>query len=191
MLDRRSLPALVTAAASCLAATGAPQAHAEPARPAVVTATPAAPSRPAKGEVIGKIGIKRIGLKARVLRGISRGQLQKGAGHYPGTAFPGREGNTVLLGHRTTWLAPFRRINELRRGDPIVLRVGRTSYVYKVKATRIIRPTDRRALEAVPFKRESTPHGRYITLITCHPKGSDRQRLVVVGTLHHTTKHTR
>ncbi|WP_067451899.1 class E sortase [Actinomadura macra] len=188
MLDRMSRPAATLATGfltTGLLTTGmlaggfltdalAPPAH-------------AAPAGARRGAVIAKIGIRRIGLKARVLHGIAPEMLQKGAGHYPGTAYPGREGNVVLLGHRTTYLAPFGRINELRRGDPIVLSVGRTSYVYKVRGKRIIMPTDRRALEAVPFKRGSVANGKYVTLITCHPKGSDRRRLVVVGAFHHTS----
>ena len=69
-----------------------------------------------------------------------------------------------------------------------MLSVGGMSYVYKVKGTHVIKPTDRRALEAVPFQRGSMPDGKYVTLITCHPKGSDQRRLVVVGTFHHASK---
>ncbi|WP_131743262.1 class E sortase [Actinomadura roseirufa] len=157
----------------------APPAHAGPEAAALVA--PAAVAGPGQGTVLGRIRIPRIGLKARVLQGVSERVLRRGAGHYPGTDYPGREGNTVLLGHRTTWLHPFNRINELRRGDPIVLTIGGTSYTYRMRERRIIMPSDRRALEAVPFKRESVPDGEYVTLISCHPKGSNRRRIVVVG----------
>ncbi|QXJ22669.1 class E sortase [Actinomadura graeca] len=182
MLDRTSRPAAALAAGlltgGLLTAVAAPPAH-------------AAPAGARRGAVIAKIRIKRIGLRARVLHGIAPRMLQRGVGHYPGTAYPGQEGNTVLLGHRTTYLAPFGRINELRRGDRIVLSAGRASYVYRVKRKRIIRPRDRRALEAVPFKRGSVPDGTYVTLISCHPRGSDRRRLVVVAALHHTSRRPR
>ncbi|NKZ08208.1 class E sortase [Actinomadura latina] len=177
MLDRKSLSAAAVAALCALPVLGVPQAQAAPATPV------AAPARPGTGDLIGKIRIKRMHLKADVREGVGQAVLRRGAGHYPGTGVPGRDGNTVLLGHRTTWLHPFNELDRMRRGDRIVLRWGRRTYVYRVRAKRVIKPGDRRALEPVPFKRRSAPNGRYITLITCTPKGSDRRRLVVVGKL--------
>ncbi|WP_242891699.1 class E sortase [Actinomadura litoris] len=182
MLYRKSL-AVAALALGFLVPGPALPAHASPPSRALV--------KPRHGAVIARIGIRRIHLKGRVLHGIEARVLQKGVGHYPGTAYPGREGNTVLLGHRTTYLHPFGRINELRRGDPIVLRVGRTSYVYTVRSKHIIRPADRRALEAVPFKRNSVADGKYVTLISCHPKGSNRRRYVVVGRFDHASVRAR
>ncbi|XRQ10215.1 class E sortase [Actinomadura welshii] len=184
MLDRKSLAAAFLAACCAFPALGVPQAHAATAQ-ARTAATPAAPK---KGAVIGRLRIKRMGLKAKVREGVGERVLRHAVGHYPGTALPDREGNTVLLGHRTTWLRPFNKLDKVRRGDRIVLRIGRTAYVYTARSTHVIKPRDRRVLEPVPFKRRSAPDGRYITLITCTPKGSDRYRLVVVGTLHHTKR---
>ncbi|MGW2306572.1 class E sortase [Actinomadura luteofluorescens] len=180
MLDRRSLFAAALAACCAVpvlgAVTGARAAPAAATAPAAVTA-----ARPRTGALIAQIRIKRMGLKMGVRQGVSEAVLRRGVGHYPGTALPGRVGNTVLLGHRTTWRAPFYQLDRVRRGDRIVLRVGRKSYVYRVRTKRVVDPRDRRALEPVPFKRASAPHGRYLTLVTCTPKGSDRHRLVVVG----------
>ncbi|SNS21704.1 class E sortase [Actinomadura mexicana] len=174
MLDRKSLFAVALAACCALPVLGAVTgAHAAPAA--------ATAARPRTGAVIAQIRIKRMGLKMGVRQGVSEAVLRRGAGHYPGTALPGQVGNTVLLGHRTTWRAPFYQLDRMRRGDRIVLRVGRRSYVYRVRTKRVVDPRDRRALEPVPFKRASAPHGRYLTLVTCTPKGSDRHRLVVVG----------
>ncbi|MEU8340902.1 class E sortase [Actinomadura meyerae] len=158
--------------------------RAAPARAVPVVAR----ARPKRGALIGQIRIKRMRLKAPVREGVGRAVLRRAAGHYPGTGLPGRDGNTVLLGHRTTWLHPFNKLDRMRRGDRIVLRVGRVTYVYKVRAKRVTKPRDRRVLEPVPFKRASAPHGQYITLITCTPKGSDRRRLVVVGKLQSVSK---
>lgn len=174
---RRTLGAAAIAALCCGPVLSVPQAQAAPALPAAVTA------RPDKGERLGQIRIKRMKLKADVRQGVGQAVLRRGVGHYPGTGVPGRDGNTVLLGHRTTWLHPFNRLDRMRRGDKIVLRWGRTTYVYRVRTKRVIDPSDRRALEPVPFKRRSAPNGQYVTLITCTPKGSDRHRLVVVGKL--------
>ncbi|MGC4953497.1 class E sortase [Actinomadura citrea] len=180
MLDRKSLFAAALAACCAVPVIGVVTgAHAAPAvatAPAAVTA-----SRPRTGALIAQIRIKRMGLKMGVRQGVSEAVLRRGPGHYPGTALPGHEGNAVLLGHRTTWRAPFYQLDRMRRGDRIVLRVGRRSYVYRVRTKRVIDPRDRRALEPVPFRRASAPHGRYLTLVTCTPRGSDRHRLVVVG----------
>lgn len=180
MLDRKSLFAAALAACCAVpvlgAVTGARAAGTAAAAPAAATA-----ARPRTGAMIAQIRIRRMGLKMGVRQGVTEAVLRRGVGHYPGTALPGREGNAVLLGHRTTWRAPFFQLDRLRRGDRIVLRVGRRSYVYRVRTRRVVDPRDRRALEPVPFKRASAPRGRYLTLVTCTPKGSDRRRLVVVG----------
>jgi sortase A len=174
MLDRRSLGAAAVAAFCCAPVLSVPQAQAAPA---------AVSARPKTGARIGQIRIKRMHLKADVRQGVGQAVLRRAVGHYPGTGLPGRDGNTVLLGHRTTWLHPFNKLDRMRRGDRIVLRIGRKTYVYRVRTKRVIKPRDRRALEPVPFKRRSAPNGQYVTLITCTPKGSDRRRLVVVGKL--------
>ncbi|MFA1546742.1 class E sortase [Actinomadura chokoriensis] len=190
MLDRTTLGAAVVAAFCCAPVLGVPQAHAsaqvraaEHVRVMPQAAPAVAAARPRKGALIGTIRIKRMHLKADVRQGVAQKVLRRAVGHYPGTGLPGRDGNTVLLGHRTTWLRPFNKLDRMRRGDRIVLRVGRTTYVYRVSVKRVIRPADRRALEPVPFHRRSAPHGQYVTLISCTPKGSDRRRLVVVGKL--------
>jgi sortase A len=176
---RKSLSAVAVAACCGLtvAVAPAPQAQAQ-AQP---SAQAQAQARAHKGAVIAHISIRRMGLKSQVREGVSEAVLRRGVGHYPGTAGPGQEGNVVLLGHRTTWLHPFNKLDRMKRGDRIVLRVGNTSYVYRVRGKHVIMPNDRSVLEPVPFDRGSAPDGRYVTLITCTPKGSDRRRLVVIG----------
>jgi LPXTG-site transpeptidase (sortase) family protein len=176
MLDRKSLCAAAVAACCAVPVLGAAPAPAAVEAPAVTAA-------PKTGEALAQVRIRRMGLKMVVRQGVGQPVLRRGVGHFPGTALPGHEGNTVLLGHRTTWLHPFNQLDRMRRGDRIVLRVGRRSFVYRVQVKRVIRPQNRSVLEPVPFKRASAPHGWYLTLISCTPKGSDRQRLVVVGKL--------
>ncbi|TDC54740.1 class E sortase [Actinomadura sp. KC345] len=178
MLGRKSLAATALAVCCGSSVLGVPRAQAEPAAPV------AAPAGPKEGALIARLQITRIGLKTEVREGVGESVLRRAVGRYPGTALPGRDGNTALFGHRTTWHRPFHKLDRIRRGDPIVLRAGGTSYVYKASGKRVIEPDDRRVLEPVPFKRGSAPDGGYITLITCTPKGSDRYRLVVVGKLH-------
>lgn len=197
MLDRTSLTAaglalccgfsllVVPQAASASAPQAAQTAQTAQTAPAkrAARAPAAASARPRKGAVIARIQISRMRLKTEVREGVGEAVLRRGVGHYPRTALPGQEGNTVLLGHRTTWTRPFHDLDRVKRGDRIVLRAGGKSYVYKARSSHVVEPTDRRALEPVPFKRRSAPNGAYVTLITCTPKGSDRYRLVVVGKL--------
>jgi sortase A len=178
----RALPAAALLAAGCVAAAGMPAAHAASAgNRAAHAAQVAQAARPRIGKVIATISIKRIHLKIKVREGVSERVLSRGVGHYPRTAPPGTLGNTVLLGHRTTWLHPFGKLDLLRRGDRIVLKAHHKTYVYRVRGRHVIVPTDRRALEPVPFKPGKAPNGEYVTLISCTPKGSNRHRIVVVG----------
>ncbi|GAA3932083.1 hypothetical protein GCM10023085_11740 [Actinomadura viridis] len=112
---------------------------------------------------------------------MSQRVLARGLGHYPRTAAPGQVGNSVILGHRTTHLAPFHDLGLMRRGDRITLRSGGRTYVYRVYAKRVIAGTNTRVLAPVPFHWSRKARSSVLTLITCHPKGSDRQRLVVLA----------
>jgi sortase A len=115
-----------------------------------------------------------------VVEGVGRDDLKKGPGHYPGTALPGQLGNVVVSGHRTTYLAPFNRFDELKPGDPVVFEMADGWYTYKVDATEIVAPTATWVI-ANPFP-DKRPVGRSVTFTTCNPKYSARQRLVVYGT---------
>ena len=106
-----------------------------------------------------------------------------GIGHYPGTAMPGAVGNFAVAGHRTTYGKPFNRIAELVPGDPIVVRTADTWYVYRVTSTGIVTPADVAVIAPDPADPTAAPTQRLITLTTCHPMFSARERYVVHGTL--------
>ena len=115
-----------------------------------------------------------------VVEGVGRDDLKKGPGHYPDTALPGQAGNLVISGHRTTYLAPFNRMDELKPGDPVIFEMADGWYTYKVVNTEIVSPTSTYVIDnPYPDKR---PVGRSFTFTTCNPKYSARQRLVVYGT---------
>ena len=112
------------------------------------------------------------------------GVLDKlGIGHYEGTAMPGAVGNFAVAGHRTTYGKPFNRIAELQVGDPIVVRTEHTWYVYKVTAIEIVAPSTVAVVAPVPDDPGAKPTARMITLTTCHPMFSAKQRYVVHGEL--------
>ncbi|RMI14454.1 class E sortase [Cellulomonas triticagri] len=106
-----------------------------------------------------------------------------GVGHYEGTAMPGGVGNFALAAHRTTYGKPFNRIEELQEGDPIVVWTQDTWYVYRVTASEVVMPQDVRVIAPVPNQPDAEPTERYITLTTCHPMFSARERYIVHGVL--------
>ncbi|MCL2090980.1 MAG: class E sortase [Micrococcales bacterium] len=106
-----------------------------------------------------------------------------GIGHYEGTAMPGDVGNFALAGHRTTYGKPFNRVAELQTGDALVVWTPETWYVYRVTSTQIVTPTQTEVVAPVPGQPGAAPTQRLITLTTCHPMFSARQRYIVHGEL--------
>jgi len=106
-----------------------------------------------------------------------------GIGHYEGTAMPGGVGNFALAGHRVTFGKPFNRIEELQVGDPLVVRTVDTWYVYRVTSMEVVMPADVRVIAPAPNQPGVEPTERVITLTTCHPMFSARERYVVHGVL--------
>jgi sortase A len=118
-----------------------------------------------------------------VVEGVTVKDLRKGPGHYPGTALPGQVGNFVISGHRTTYGAPFNRIDELRAGDAIVVETRDTWYTYRVASSEVVRPSAVDVTYPVPHHQGEKPKVAMITLTSCNPKYSARTRIIVYGTL--------
>ncbi|MEN1974268.1 class E sortase [Cellulomonas sp. P4] len=106
-----------------------------------------------------------------------------GVGHYDGTAMPGGVGNFALAAHRTTYGKPFNRIEELQAGDPIVVWTEEAWYVYRVTDSQIVLPHETQVIEPVPNQPGVAPTERSITLTTCHPMFSARERYIVHGVM--------
>jgi sortase A len=131
--------------------------------------------RPA-GSALGSITIPRIGLKSVFVETTGHDALEKGPGHYKGTVLPGIQGTVGLAGHRTTYGAPFRRVDELRTGSRIIMRMPYGTFTYKVYDTRITTPGDASAL----VSRAGT---KRLVLTACHPLYSAAKRIVVSARL--------
>ena len=114
-----------------------------------------------------------------VVEGVSHEDLKKGPGHYPGTDQPGAVGNVVISGHRTTYGAPFNRLDELKVGDRIVLETQGFFFTYRVTGTTIVAPDKIGETDRVPNQPGVAPTQRLLTLTTCNPKYSAKTRLVV------------
>lgn len=135
------------------------------------------------GHGIAMIRIPRLGKDYSyvIVEGVSVADLRKGPGHYPGTALPGGLGNFVVSGHRTTYLAPFNRVDELKPGDKILVDTQDEQYVYEVTGEKVVSPDDLDVTDPVPLHPGQTPTEHLITLTTCHPKYSASHRLIVFG----------
>jgi sortase A len=114
-----------------------------------------------------------------VVEGTSVADLKNGPGHIPGTALPGEVGNVVVSGHRTTYGAPFERLDELTAGSQVVLETRDGWFTYTVQDKTIVAPTATEVTLPVPGDPTATPVDRLLTLTTCHPKYSAKQRLIV------------
>ena len=126
--------------------------------------------------VFGYLEIPSINLKQYVVSGTDELTLQFGPGHYLQTNLPGSGGNVGIAGHRTTYGAPFSRLDLLEVGDQIFLNSGGNKYHYEIDEKLIV---DANEGEYVLYNRGDDR----LTLTTCHPKYSARQRLVISGKL--------
>jgi sortase A len=128
------------------------------------------------GSAVGRIHIPSIGANFVVVKGTATGDLKKGPGIYSDTGFPGIAGTTAIAGHRTTYLAPFRHIDALRKGNRIVLEMPYARFIYTVSGHRIVQPTDvAAAVGRVGYTR--------LVLSACTPLFSAAQRILVYARL--------
>jgi sortase A len=127
------------------------------------------------GDPIGRIAIPAIGADFVVVQGTASASLRKGPGHYPATTFPGLPGTVAIAGHRTTYLAPFRHIDDLQRGDRIVLTMPYGRFTYRVQRGQVVDPDALWVTQDVGYQR--------LVLSACHPLYSAAQRIVVFARL--------
>jgi sortase A len=151
-------------------ATTLPTPTTVPIQPVQATQPP-----PADGAPVGIIDIPKIGADYVVVEGTSEADLERGPGHYVGTALPGNPGNAAIAGHRTTYLKPFYNLDQLAPGDPIFITTTQGRFQYTVVDTMVVDPSDVAVLNPTP-----TP---MLTLTTCNPRFSASTRMVVQAKL--------
>jgi sortase A len=156
-----------------------------PTTQAVGTTTTAPPTTPApppttvppsEGDPVARLQAPSIGLDWIVVSGVGVDDLKKGPGHYPDTPMPGQNGNVGIAGHRTTYGAPFFRIDELKVGDDITLTAldGRV-FTYTVTDQFIVSPSQTEVL--------APSDSPILTLTSCHPRYSAKKRIIVQAAL--------
>jgi sortase A len=129
----------------------------------------------AEGTPVGRIFIEKLGVNAVVVEGADPDALTAGPGHYPRTALPGERGTVGIAGHRTTYSAPFRRIDRLGRGERIFVRMPYGLFTYEVESQQIVSPDRVEVLNRANDDR--------LVLTACHPPQSSAQRIVVFARL--------
>ncbi len=144
-----------------------------------------APDAPLDGDAVARLYLPTLdgADPIVVVEGIGHDDLKKGPGHYPGTAQPGEVGNVVVSGHRTTYGAWFKRVDELAPGAAVVLETRDRWFTYRVTGVTVVSPHAVGELAPVPNEPGVAPRERLLTLTTCNPKYSARTRLVVRATL--------
>lgn len=153
----------------------------ETTEPTVPSPGPAAPAQPRPrpkpdlGSGIAILEIPKIEVESVVVEGVTVPALKKGPGHMPFTAHAGERGNMVISGHRTTYGAPFYHLDELKPGDEIRVATASKVHLYRVTQSKVVSPDDLSVTVQTTDAR--------LTLTTCHPRFSARQRLVVVAEL--------
>jgi sortase A len=150
------------------------------------------------GDAFGVLRIPRLGADYTrvILEGTAETQLSQGPGHYVGSAMPGEPGNVALAGHRVGKGSPFLDLDTMQPGDPIVVETADSWFVYRmlgdpatgdvdtdpsgIPGRHIVSPSAVEVVSPTPnAAATAAPSGAYLTLTTCHPRYSARQRLVV------------
>jgi len=149
---------------------------------ATTSTVPVAPDMPPipNGDVIAKLLIPKIDLDWYVVQGVGMGDLEKGPGHFRETPMPGQLGNAAIAGHRTTHGAPFGDLDELAPGDLITVLMadGSGTFTYSVTGTVIVSPSEYAAVIPTVDSTVAT-----LTLATCHPEYTSKQRMIVQAVL--------
>jgi sortase A len=128
------------------------------------------------GAPIGRIRIRRIGISTILVQSTDYwASLTKGPGHYANTSFPGQGRTIGIAGHRTTWSAPFRHIDDIRSGDPIVLEMPYGRFTYRVTGHRVVKSDDWSIVRNVGHEQ--------LVISACHPLYSASHRYVVYARL--------
>jgi sortase A len=127
------------------------------------------------GQALGRVRIPEIDSDYVLVEGADTSGLQRGPAHYLDTRFPGQGGTVGIAGHRTTYLAPFRHLDEVQRGDEVVLDMPYASFLYQVQKVRVVEPTAIRVVRNIDYERA--------VLTACHPLYSAAKRLAVFARL--------
>ena len=130
-----------------------------------------------RGEAIGRIHIPRMGINMVLVDGTDHESLKKGPGRDLRSYMPGENRLVYIAGHRTTYLAPFSHIDNLRKGDRVTIDVPYGSFVYSITGSRVVRADDLSVLKS--------PRHELLELQACHPRFFATHRYIAYAKLVH------
>jgi sortase A len=143
--------------------------------------------RPSAGDGVAVMHIPQFGKdwEKVIVEGVAVEDLRDGPGHFSESAMPGKRGNFAVAGHRATHGEPFARLDELEKGDVVVVETAKEFLTYTVDSNQIVPPTTLELLAEVPGHPDlkATRNQRFLTLITCHPRWGSTERMAVVAQL--------
>jgi sortase A len=129
-----------------------------------------------QGQAFGRIHIPRIGVESIVVHGTRWGaDLSRGPGHYERTTVPGLGKTVGIAGHRTTFGAPFRKIDKIKAGDEITLEMPYATFRYRVFQHEIVDEKDWSVIRNRGFDT--------LMLSACHPLYGSSERWIVYAKL--------
>ncbi|MFD6753540.1 class E sortase [Micromonospora gifhornensis] len=145
--------------------------------PSATPSASASPKPPVQGKPIAGLFIPKFDKEWIVVEGVTQKDIRYAPGHYPESAMPGQVGNFSVAGHRNR--ATFWRLDELRKGDPIIVQDRDQWYVYQVTENLIVKPHQVEVVAPVPGRPGDKPTKRMLTLTTCNPKFDNYERLII------------
>jgi sortase A len=148
--------------------------------------------QPDFGEGFAFLHIPKLGTDwdRAVVEGVTDEALRAGPGHYPSSALPGEVGTFAVAGHRVGDGAPFRELDDLHVGDPILVETVDMWFTYVVTSNEIVPPSASDVILPVPGDPTAEPHEALLTLTTCHPEFSAKERLIVHALLEQAVSKT-
>jgi len=132
-----------------------------------------------RGDAVARIRVPRLGLTGIVVNGTDHDSLKRGSGRYLGSAMPGEGELVYIAGHRTTYGAPFSRIDRLRTGDRVTLELPYGTFVYSITGHRIVRATELSVLKSKGVEQ--------LALQACEPRFFASHRYIAYGKLEKVT----
>jgi sortase A len=124
-----------------------------------------------RGDPVGRLRVPRLGLDMIVVNGTDHDSLTRGPGRYLGSFLPGEGKLVYIAGHRTTYSAPFSRIDSLRKGDRVTMELPYGTFEYRVTGHRIVAATQLDVLKPGTWER--------VALQACHPRFFASHRYIV------------
>lgn len=123
-----------------------------------------------RGEAVARLRIPALGVDEMVVNGTDSATLKRGPGRYLGSKMPGEGELVYIAGHRTTYGAPFSRIDELRKGDRVVLELPYATFTYEITGHRIVPAGKTSELRSRGYEQ--------LALQACHPRFFATERYI-------------